>query len=287
MFKALTATESRILFALGKFKFLTVSHMMKLGIMSHRNHLNTNLKKLRERGKPLVHSLVFGVHPQIGKLENFHCLTKYGKQLLLDFAGNEMEAVKAPIGLQSLFVHDYQHRKFTIDFHVCVEKWINAHPDYSLDLFDRYFDKVGNNRRSKSLTSLTKLPLPNNQHLFADGIFIVSDPDSNLSLFCFEMYNGKDTKRVIKQLTSHKEAIKTGSPSEKFGLNKLGKSNRVLCVFEEESCMKAVLTRLNTKSAFANYSNHFLFKPLAQVAPENIFQDWTNLNGEHIAIFTP
>jgi hypothetical protein len=59
------------------------------------------------------------------------------------------------------------------------------------------------------------------------------------ALFLVEIYMGDKTTRVLHQLEKHRRAITLGSPSIAYDHPK---GNRVLNVFENEGCMKAVIS---------------------------------------------
>lgn len=100
------------------------------------------------------------------------------------------------------------------------------------------------------------------------------------SLYLLEMYDGKDTKRVMEQIRKHAEAIGLGTPSRKYGLQK---SHRVLCVFEFESNKNAVLERMQADKVLSEMTNHFLLKTLGNAQPLNFRDRWQNINGEWVS----
>ena len=51
-------------------------------------------------------------------------------------------------------------------------------------------------------------------HLIPDGIFLVATPDGKDHLFALEVYNGRDTQRVHKQLRKHLQAQAEGAIAE-------------------------------------------------------------------------
>ncbi|EAY29418.1 hypothetical protein [Microscilla marina] len=98
-FRTVTFAQSNILSALAKYKFLTASQMVDLGIMSKTKNINEALRELRQglkKNQPLVAHQTFGAIPQLGKLENIHYLTKYGKQALIHHLGLLPNEVKLP-----------------------------------------------------------------------------------------------------------------------------------------------------------------------------------------------
>ena len=142
--QVLNETQVNVLLALARFRFLSTSQLHRL-VKKEIAWLRKQVSALVNREKPFVERITFGFHPKEGKLENVYFLTKYGKAALLDLLKIDESQVKMPVGNSSLFYKDYKHRKNTIDFHIALYEWTQG-SEYTLDFFDTYFDKVGNNR---------------------------------------------------------------------------------------------------------------------------------------------
>lgn len=272
-------TQTEILLALARFKFLTTSQLQKI-VPREIAWLRKQIVLIANREKALIEKLSFGFHPKHGKLENVFYLTPIGKETLCEILNVEREAVKMPIGNSTLFFKDYNHRRNTIDIHVHLYLWTKT-TDFEVVFFDTYFDKIGNNRRDKNLQAKNKISLIDGDYMIPDGVTVISNGETSL-LYLVEMYDGKDTKRVIEQLCKHAQAIALGSPSLKYGFNK---SNRVLCVFEFDSNMKAVLNRIKNDAIFSEMTNHFLFKTLENVQKGDFTEGWLNVEGKMKSIF--
>ncbi|WP_045113463.1 hypothetical protein [Microscilla marina] len=280
-YKALTVSQTKILESLAIYKFLTSSQMVTLEVMTHEKNINTQIRFLRGLPKPLMDSENFGSIPKIGRLESIHFLTKKGKQLLIEELGYSPEDIRLPTNNNSLFYQDYFHRKYTIDCHIRASNWAKE-SGIEVLFFDRYFDKVGNNRIDKNMRAKTKINLKNKQYLIADGVLMILLPDGAQELYCLEMYDGKDTLRTLKQLKKHVEAIEIGSVSEQYGLPY---AHRVLCVFEHEGLQKAVIKRANQESEFTNVKEFFLTKTLQSVLEQPFDKGWVNLLGEEVGVY--
>jgi hypothetical protein len=272
-------TQTEILLALARFKFLTTSQLQKV-VPREIAWLRKQIVLIANRDKALIEKLSFGFHPKLGKLENVFYLTPIGRETLCEVLNVEREAVKMPIGNSTLFFKDYNHRRNTIDIHVHLYLWTKT-TDFEVVFFDTYFDKIGNNRRDKNLQAKNKISLVNDDYMIPDGITVISNGETSL-LYLVEMYDGKDTKRVIEQLYKHAQAIALGSPSLKYGFNK---SNHVLCVFEFSSNMNAVLNRIKHDSTFSAMTNHFLFKTLEVLQKVDFTEGWLNVENKVKTIF--
>jgi hypothetical protein len=275
----ITEVQGKILLALSKYKFLTASQLHRLNIAKDISYIRTQLKNMSESSKnAYIGKMVFGIHASIGRLENVYYLTKRAKEILIEDFGLQEHEIKYPIGTR-LYDKDYFHRKNTIDFQIRLQEWISK-TECVVDFFDTYYDKIGNNRRDGTSESKTKILLKDENFLLADGIFQISTP-GNKYLFLFEMYNGRDTKRVIAQLHKHVQAIELGTPSLKY---KFPKGHRVIAIFEFETAKKAVIQRAEEDSIFQNMYQRFLFKSLDEIKLVDFFENWHLMLGENCTL---
>lgn len=269
-------TQSEILLALARFKFLTTSQINVL-VPKENAWLRKQILDLYTRSKPMLDRVSFGFHPKKGKLENVYYLTRYGQKLLCEVFDMNEEEIKMPVGTGSLFYKDYFHRKNTIDCQIGLHGAM-GNTLFEVEFFDTYFDKVGNNRRDGNLHAKNKIDLTGDGYIIPDGVFVLRMQEFRF-LYLLEMYDGRDTKRVMEQIRKHAEAIGLGTPSRKYGLQK---SHRVLCVFEFESNKNAVLERMQADKALAELTNHFLLKTLGSIQPHNFRDRWQNIQGEWV-----
>ena len=280
-YQNLTPSQTKVMSALARYKFLTSSQMVgQLGIMSHEKNLNTQLRLLRAMSRPFIGSNTFGAIPKLGRLESLHYLTKRGAKILIEELGYDPEKILMPTDTSKLFYQDYFHRKFTIDCHIAIQMWADLH-GIEMIFFDRYFDKVGNNRIAKNMKAKTKIMIKGDQYIIADGIFMIRLADG-YEIFCLEMYNGQNTIRTINQLKKHIEVFELGSLSDQYGLDY---AHQVLCVFEEQSLLEAVLERARNDVAFTYVKEFFLCKTLAQMNPHTLVDNWVNLYGEMVRMY--
>lgn len=148
--------------------------------------------------------------------------------------------------------------------------------DYDLDFFSYYFEKQGSNRNNQNTTSQSVNTLPVwAGKIIPDGIASFQTGERRV-VFLFEQHNGKDTKRALKQLYGHAQALVEGSASQKYDYQAWVK---VFFVFEHESCMKAVIDRFMQDEAFLNFESYFLFKSNRELG-QDFFSDWHRASGE-------
>ena len=267
----LTQVHTRVLEALARYKFLTTGQMLWLGIMTDRANLNRELKKLRDRKKPLLTTISFGVDPRIGKLENFHTLTLHGVSYLREQMQLPLEEIKHLKGTSTVFHRDYFHRLSTINFMIALDLW-SMDQMKEITFFDSYFDTTGNANRDKNLVSKTRIDIPGQKSLYADGIFTLSSPEGNL-LFAVEVYRGKDTARVLQQLRLYAYALGSGAINDKYDY---GQAIRVLLIFDQPGNMEAVLEQLATDPFFEHVRPYFLLKAYQDILDPDLLSFWVS-----------
>ncbi len=278
MIKRLAPTQAKILLNLAQYKFLTTSQMITLGVATQRSNLAPHLRSLKDGLRPFIDCKEFGFHPQKGRLENFYFLKRRGKQALIDGLQLHEEEILLPIGTSTIFTNDYFHRKFTLDCHIAVQTQSEA-KDCELIFFERYFDKLGSNRSGGTSRAKTRINMNEERYLIADGVFMLQTTKQK-ELYCLEVCNGRDSKRIHKQTSQYIHALVSGSPSIKYNhTNSEGQYRgfRVLNVFEHKSCMDAVIERISKDIAFANLGKFFYFNTMDAIK-KTFFDDWKGID---------
>ncbi len=265
----LSEKQEQILHQLGRYKFLTTSQMIRLGIDRHRSNLSTALAPLKAGKRPLVKTLEFGLMPRKGRVESFYFLSKLGADVLQEQL--QVQEPKFPIARHVSFTSDYFHRVATIDCEIALH--LSDHTR-SVIFSHRYFDQTGSNRTG-DLSVDTKISM-SDKEIIADWIFQVRTPKQE-ELYCAEIYmDDHDNNRPYHSLRSYLQALSEGAPSVKYHFNR---SNRVLAIFGTERTMISVLKKVQDDPDFQNFSRHFLFKTLDMLTPD--FHDgWIHCTGE-------
>ncbi|WP_455756425.1 hypothetical protein [Sulfurimonas sp.] len=268
-------SQVKLLEYLARFKYLTVSQMHKLNVLKNRSGIYQIIKPLKDKKNNLIDLKNFGVAPVHGKLESFYFLTKQGVDVLVNDLYYE-DDVKYTVGTTTLFSRDYFHRKFTIEFHINLYQFIKENDNAELVFADYYFDKLGSNRVKGNLRAKNHIPIEQTGgYIIPDMIFKFS-LDNRDYLFLFEQHNGKDTKKLIRQLESYLLILETGAASIKYQFDK---SIRVIIVFEYESIKSALIKRLKNTKEFSTFHNFFILKTNEEI-DNDFFNNWSLINGE-------
>ena len=273
MIKILSPAQTNILLFLARYKFLTTSQLLTLGVSKRRSNLSVMLKPLKESKRPFIGEMEFAFVPSKGRLENFYYLKPKGKKLLLDSGIVGEEDIRIPKGRTVMFTQDYFHRKYTIDCHIACD--ISA-KKYGIQIlgFDRYFDKTGNNRTRKNLQAKTKLEIAND-YLIADATLLVAHGQTS-RLFALELYNDTNTKRITDQIFKHIQGIRESSLCKNYNIQK---GHRLLAVFTHPEVIAHVKNRLGT----TGFDDFLLFNDYASVT-NDFFGEWESLSKKSVRI---
>ncbi len=263
-----------ILEALARYKFLTYTQMMKLGIERHRSNLSLLLKGLRESKLPMVKKIPHGMGEEVK-----HYLSEKAVPILKELCGLEEHEIHCPKGTILTHTQDEVHRTSIIDFHIALDL---ACKDESVSLLfcDRYFDTIGNNRVEKNLKSKTAFEMEGAASIKPDITFMLHSTIQN-ELFLVELERGRNAKKSIEKAVKHAEAMLTGAVNKRYDFQR---GYRILWIFEYENVIDSVLKELSSQSLFEPLTEYFLFKPLSQIG-ENIFLSWRNIAGKERRMF--
>lgn len=271
-----TPQQTAILSSIAKYKYLTVNHFKALKIGSSDRLIRDNLKILRDR--KLTEKMSFGTIPIKGRFQDLHFLTERGAKMLIESLELEPEEVKHPSRASTFFKNDYLHRVSTIDLMISFNQWTEKN-GYIIDLFDTYFDKVGSQRATETgVQSKTRFDLPNGKNISPDAV-IKYEANGKKYLFCVEVYNGKDTKRVIEQIRKLTYATFEGIPSKKYNHNK---TNRNLILFEFDDYKNYAIDRIKKDPYLSQFEGleKVLFFSSIEAQKLDFGANWTDLNGK-------
>lgn len=272
MIKILSTAQTNILLALARYKFLTTSQLLKLGISNRKSNLSVMLKPLKESKRPFIGEMEFAFVPSKGRLENFYYLKPKGKKLLLESSLTNDE-VRMPKGRTVMFTQDYFHRKYTIDCHIACDLAAKRN-GIQVIAFDRYFDKTGNNRTRKNLQAKTKLEI-GRDYLIADGTLLIAQNQVS-RLFAFELYNDNNTKRICDQISKHIEGIRESSLCKNYNIQK---GHRLLAVFTQAEVQGHVTKRLGN----TGFDDFVLLNDYGSVT-NDFLEGWKSLSNKVVRL---
>jgi hypothetical protein len=279
MIDYLTPQQANILIALSKFKYMTKSHFVAYKVGTKKSAtLHSNLMLLRE--KKLLNRYGFSVTPMIGgRLEDIYFLTEKGAKIVAENLEVALDVIKYPNRSTTEFKNDYAHRVATVSVMISFVLWCEKQ-EYEIDFFDTYYDKIGSQRKAETgVQSRTRLDLPNDTSISPDAILRYT-ANGQSYLFCIEVYNGKDTKRVNEQLRKLTYATFEGIPSKKYEHNK---ANRNLIIMEHENYIKPTIERINNDPYLAQFEGieRFYYFKSIEATKNNFGALWGDLGGNN------
>lgn len=274
----ITSIQCNVLEALAKVKFMTLSQMLDFGVgTTQYKYLWKQVASLRDRKRSLIDRRSFNTAERLGRVEDLYFLTKRGRQVLIYDLQVPEEEIRMPIG-KIIAYKDYHHRKSTIDFQIKLLQWAKANT-FQIPLFSAYYDKIGDNRSGKNLTTLTKIEFEGDQFFIPDALFLLQSTERE-RLFLFEMHNGHDTLRLLKQLHKHAHALVGRYTHRKLNYDSQ-KSYSIILLFEHTSTKQAFIKRLIKKgAAFRDIQQFFLCKSMEEMNQGDFDLGWQTIFGE-------
>ena len=196
----LNERQALALESLRTYRYLTVKHMVKLGVHSNDKRVREKVLAPLKAGKhPLIKAEDFGFVAGKGRLSAIHYLTSRGALVLADYLATGVDDIPYPTG-QVQFSRDYFHRIEFIDIHIALRQWAKS-AGHGVEFFHSYYNSTGNQRQANSqLIRDTQIKLDNGETLVPDGNFLLDMADGQRRLFTLELHKGTNTARIIEQL---------------------------------------------------------------------------------------
>lgn len=265
----LSDIQDQALQLLGEYKFLTISQIVRL-MKTSKNHTREKLNALIRLG--FIGTVDIGIIPHRGLAEKMYYLTPKGANFLIDELDKNADSIRFPIG-EVTVRQDYLHRVETVNVQIVLNEFLGKY-NGELITFKTYFDKVGSQRKD-GLQTATRLDLSDGTHLNADiltGYYLNQKP----YLFTIEVYNGRNTKRIIEQIHKTFNVIYEGvAIKKKFGIEK---TCRLLLVFEHETILQATKERVKTLLNEFESPERFVYFKTSQLMQKDFASTWLSLD---------
>ena len=255
----LQETNIKILELLERFKYLSSSQLIKLGVAGHQASISRIIKRFDSK-KSMIHTLTFPIDYKYGRVENIYFMSKYGAEFLSEYREVEITDIYYIKG-NGIF-KDYQHRKSQVTYYI--DLYLKSiKENFAIDFFLNYFDKIGTNGKNSNqkLESKTKIIYNDNSFFIPDGIYQITknrkDGIKQAYLYALEIHKGKETKRAIETIEKHIKALIDGSISKKYNYDYIC---QVVIVFDDENCKRLVLKRLEELEKWEEFKGVFELK---------------------------
>lgn len=258
-----TDSQTNLLVALSKYRFLTKPHMMKLSIQKNEKALANNvIKPLEKAEKPLIsHNENIKVNPVEGKLHYIYSLTEEGAKVVADYLRCKVDDVIFP-KRNMRFALDYFHRCDYISFFIAFEQYHEKQDnDYIIEESYHYFDRrrlsvTINGKRYNPTTLLYQSSEKQElDKIEPDGLFITSNFQKK-KLYAVEIHRSPNTKEILQQINQHIDTMTQASMSKRFGVKA---NNYLLSVSSNENTLKHLLARIQLLPAIDSFKDYIVF----------------------------
>lgn len=275
----------RILELLHTYRFLTLPQILRIVPDVKEDTMRKALTLFSKQKTPIVSYLETSPIRSRGRVHRMYYMTEYGAKTLAELWNTEPKEIQYPklLGKDHRIYNDYYHRVATVDFHIAVVQFCESQA-LALHFFHTYYHTEGANRgtkKSERLQKLTKTTFADGSFFIPDINFMITTPEKT-NLYAVEIYNGKDTGRVLVQMEKHLLALSEGAVSKKYGFER---GNRVLCIFETMGAMTAVMNRMKADPLFGEVRSYFFLSTLETIWQYGFGYAWKSYDGNAGNIF--
>lgn len=273
----LSPIQVEILDALLLFKQLTIPQL-HIVIFTQRSHqsIRRNLQKLFERRRPLVNRIEFKKISHFGKLSYVYNLTERGVvtlERLHDIKISQESFTPQNPKLTS----DYFHRTRTIDFHIHMKK--NEIPeDYVIERCDYYFIVK---KDMGTFSPVNSIKILGGKSIIPDMVTMINKGGKK-RLLLFELHNGRDKRRISRQIKEHISCLINLDAHKKYGIE-TDRFYYILIVFEDVGVLKSVIKDFREDKKYINVLQFFLCKALSEIN-KGFLDKWVDLSGKSAMI---
>jgi hypothetical protein len=293
----LTPSQTNLLIALTKYRYLTIPHMQTLAIQKNYNAIaNKVVTPLATAEEPLIkHNKAIKLSPTEGRLPYIYSLTEEGVKTVAEYLRCDTKDIIYPKA-ELRFKLDYFHRCNYISFLIEFEKYFNQKNEKEEDISDffieesyHYFDKgrlkiqigeKGNYSPTSLLYETKEDGKIVEKKIETDGIFITGDLQEK-QIYIAEIHRSPNTKEILSQINRHIEAMTKGAISNRFGIQKNG---YLLSVSTKETTLKNILKRIHLLPYISSFKEYLLFSHLEKVQ-KDFSNAWVDFKGDRVHVF--
>lgn len=257
--------QIQILKGLAKYKYLTVSQIVDLGISPSIITMREYIRTLKN-GELIKQTAYRGIIQQDGKnksirFEGLNFLNKDGVELLEK--KYKVTNIKYPKNYKISFSNDYIHRVFIVSTCISFDKWKDKN-DYA----GRFLVDFHN--------SETTIKIDDKLTVKPDIIV-----NFNQTFAIIEIWAGLEKEYIISQLSKLTKAIASKKVSEFLQYDRIP---RILNIFKDNGAMERVKQELKIDPYFTSAVNNglFYFATIEQIKEK--FNIWYDTNGKEIDI---
>jgi hypothetical protein len=261
----ITYTQEKILRALAKYKYLTASQLVDLGISNSVNtirlYINT-LQKQKLIKKSIYRQTIQEEHKNKNiRLEGLNFLDTEGVKLLK--TAFDLENIKYPQKHKLAFSNDYFHRIYMISACISFDLWLEKNKIEGSFLIDFH-------------NSETTIRITDDLTVKPDIIV-----NFNGTYAILEVWAGVEKEYITGKLSKVFKAVASKKVSEFLNYEK---APRIVNIFKDRDTMERVKHVLKTTPFFENGVNKGLFYFATTEMIKEKFNLWQDINGKSIDI---
>lgn len=266
----LSHAQMRVMYALGKLKYLTRKQLSALGsIHSHITNIWKVLPPAEHYGGLVDY---YAVPSGIGGKRHVYFLTQKGAQLLAEEQRTELEAFEFVKKKSGLSPFTAPHLFLTVDFHIALLQYLGNATDAVKFFHGYYMYHPGKKAEPK-----TNVVLPKGR-LIPDALFCL-ESTKRPYFYALEVCRTADLKRIEKQMKNYVTAMKEGILRAKY---RTEYDPRMLLLFEDAPQMLAMMARMKSDPFYAGA----LRKVFHFGTPNRErFHIWQDFEGNNVSMF--
>lgn len=285
--RKLTLCERQIIEALGIYRYLTLKHMVTLGIAKTVDTPRKAANGLACLSKPLVRKFPQKESPTRGKLQYVYSLNERGADAAAELLGVPRADIQFVWTNNTPQFKQYDHIMGLIDIHIAVRQWADGN-NHLVAMFNNRLAFTGSNRTAgeQALTIKTKVPLTGQTGLVPDTVLTLMDSVGKPQLLSVEYERGGNTAKAIGKILAYCHAIGSYAIHEKFHFS-TERDPLILYVTDTEGEYKAIISRMRRIEGFAEYLPLFRFKTL-EAFKADFLGNWHGADiGQPVPLYTP
>jgi hypothetical protein len=261
----ITYTQEQILKALAKYKYLTASQLVDLGISSSIITVRLYINKLQNQKlvkKSIYKQTIQENHKNKSvRLEGLNFLDTEGVKVLKNDL--DLENIKYPQKHKLAFSNDYFHRVFMISTCISYDLWLEQTKQDGFFLIDFHNQE-------------TTIKITDDLTIKPDIIL-----NFNQNYVIVEVWAGIDKDYIISKLSKLFKAIASKKVSEFLNYDR---TPRILNVFKDPETMGRVKQSLKELPFFENAVNKGLFYFTTTDKIKENFNNWHDINSKVVDI---
>jgi hypothetical protein len=261
----ITYIQEKILRALAKYKYLTISQLVDLGVSDSINTIRLYINTLQNQKlikKSIYRQTIQETHKNKSiRLEGLNFLDTEGVKILKD--SFDMENIKYPQKHKLSFSNDYFHRIYMVSACISFDLWLEKTQKDGYFLIDFH-------------NSETTIKINDTTTVKPD---IIVNFNGNYAIL--EVWAGVEKEYITSKLSKVFKAIASKKVSDFLNYEK---APRILNIFKDSDTMERVKHTLKTTPFFENGVNKGLFCFTTTDQIKENFNLWQDINGKTIDI---